>query len=253
VLQIKQRQMINPTVVLLHGMFGTTDNWQSCAEQLSRHWQVKVPELPVFEMPRNETGVHGLVEHIERSLDREHIERAVIGGNSLGGHVALAMALRNPERIVGLLLAGSSGLFERGFDRQCPRRPSREWIKEKMREVFFEELHVTEALINEIHDSLSDMGRTMKIIRMAKSAKQDNLREVLHRIQCPVLLAWGADDTITPPVVAQEFKKYIPHAELEFIIHCGHAPNIERPRELSDIIEKFLARHFALALPQPVG
>jgi pimeloyl-ACP methyl ester carboxylesterase len=185
-------------------------------------------------MPRNETGVHGLVEHIERSLDRENIERAVIGGNSLGGHVALAMALRNPKRVVGLLLAGSSGLFERSFDRKVPRRPSREWI-------------------SEIHGTLSDIGRTMKIIRMAKSAKQDNLREVLHRIRCPVLLAWGADDTITPPVVACEFKKYIPHAELEFINDCGHAPNIERPQELSGIMQRFLARHFAPAFPEPAG
>jgi pimeloyl-ACP methyl ester carboxylesterase len=209
--------------------------------------------MPVFQMPRNETGVHGLVEHIERTLDREHIERAVIGGNSLGGHVALAMALRDPGRVVGLLLAGSSGLFERGFDRKVPRRPSREWIREKMRAVFFEELHVTEALINEIHDTVSDMGRAVKIIRMAKSAKQDNLREVLHRIRCPVLLAWGADDTITPPVVAHEFKQYIPHAELEFINDCGHAPNIERPRELGRIMERFLARHFAPGLPEPAG
>lgn len=240
--------MTKPVLVLLHGMFGAAENWKSCAGLLSRNWEVRVPELPVWDMPRAETGVHSLVAHVERLLDRERIERAVLAGNSLGGHVALELALRRPDQVSALVLMGSSGLFERGLEGQAPRRPTREWVRAKMREVFFDEKHITEALLDEVHGTISDPFRIMKIIRMAKSAKQGNMAGVLHAIRCPVLLLWGEEDEITPAVSAHEFKRHIPHAELAFIQHCGHAPNIEHPQEVSALMEGFLARHCAPAL-----
>ena len=236
-----------PVLVLLHGMFGAAENWRDCADYLGRRWEVRVPEIPVWDMPRAETGVHSLVAHLERWLDAERIDRAVLGGNSLGGHIALALALQRPERVEALVLVGSSGLFERGLESQTPRRPTREWIRAKIRNVFFEESHVTDALVDHVLHTVSDYNRLTKIVRMAKSAKQDNVRDVLHQIHCPVLLVWGADDTITPSDAAHEFKKHIPHAELEFINQCGHAPNIERPLEVSAIMDSFLARHCACA------
>lgn len=236
-------RLIKPVLVLLHGMFGAADNWRDCADYLGRRWQVRVPELPVWDLPRAETGVHSLVAHLERWLDAEHLDRVVLGGNSLGGHIALTLALQRPERVEALVLVGSSGLFERGLESQTPRRPTREWIRSKIRHVFFEESHVTDALVDQVLHTISDYDRLAKIVRMAKSAKQDNMRGVLHRVRCPVLLVWGADDAITPSDAAHEFKKHIPHAELQFISRCGHAPNIERPLEVSAIMESFLARH----------
>ena len=65
------------------------------------------------------------------------IPRAVVGGNSLGGHVALELALSCPDRVSGLILAGSSGLFERGFSRGVPRRPTAEYVRAKLEEVVY--------------------------------------------------------------------------------------------------------------------
>ena len=79
---------------------------------------------------------------------------------------------------------------------------------------------------------------------MAASAKRDNLRDVLNQIRAPVLLVWGANDAITPPSVAHEFKERLPLAELEFIDQCGHAPSLEKPHEFNRIVERFLQRHF---------
>ena len=233
-----------PVVLLLHGMFGASHNWRACASRLERRWDVRAPDLPVLDMPPETTGVPALVDHIRALLDREGISRAVLGGNSLGGHVALALALRHPERVAGLMLVGSSGLFDRGVEREVPRRPTREWIRGKMLNVFFDASHVTEELVSEVQGALSDQSVARKIVRMAKSAKHDNLREALPRLQCPVLLVWGSNDRITPFGMAYEFKKKLPQAELAFIDRCGHAPNIERPVEVSGIMEQFLARHF---------
>ncbi len=234
-------------------MFGKTDNWGACAQHLrERWWNVLLPDLPVFEMPRHETGVGGLAGRAKELLDREGIQRAVIGGNSLGGHIALQVALRYPQRVAALILTGSSGLFERGFETRVPRRPSKDWLRAKVREVFYDESHVTEALIDEVKETMFDPRRALKIIRVAKSAKHDNLRHVLHQVRCPVLLAWGEDDNITPPSVAHEFKECLPNAELHFIPRCGHAPMMERPREFNQIVEQFLAKLFGLhPVPKP--
>ena len=239
--------MAKPVLVLLHGMFGAADNWRECAGHLGGRWDVLVPELPVWDLSRAETCVHSLVAHVEGLLDSRGVARAALAGNSLGGHIALEMALRRPDRVEALVLMGSSGLFERGLEGQGPRRPTREWVRAKMHQVFFDERHVTEELVDQVHGTVLDPRRITKIVRMAKSAKQGNLSGLLHGIRCPVLLVWGEEDRITPCRSAHEFKRHIPHAELEFLSRCGHAPNIERPREVSALMEGFLARHCPLA------
>lgn len=243
-MELTQEATAEPVVMLLHGMFGAANNWKVCASRLGGRWKVRVPEMPVLDLPREETGVPALVDHIRDLLDREGISRVVLGGNSLGGHVALALALKYPKRVAALMLIGSSGLFDRGFNRGVPRRPTREWIRNKMREVFFEESNITEDLINEVHGTLSNPGQVRKVLRMAESAKHDNLRESLPRLHCPILLIWGAEDQITPFSMAYEFKNCLPQAEMAIIDRCGHSPNIERPAEVSGIMEQFLASHF---------
>ena len=236
-----------PGIVLLHGMFGAGHNWEGCVAALAGRWTVYRPELPIFDMPLEETGVPSLVDYLSAFLDRKGLEKVVLGGNSLGGHVAISHAMRRPERVAGLMLVGSSGLFDRGFEREVPRRPKPEWIRAKIHEVFYEESQVSEELVAEISRTLAEPGRVRKIIRMAKSAKQDNLKESLPALRCPVLLIWGAQDQITPPVVAQSFKACLPQAELAVLERCGHAPNIERPEEVGRLMSAFMERHFGEA------
>jgi pimeloyl-ACP methyl ester carboxylesterase len=236
-----------PALVLLHGMFSGSADWQTCAVRLATHWRVIAPDLPVLGLPRDQTGVPSLVDHVERLLDREQIDRAVIAGNSLGGHVALSLALRHPGRVAALILAGSSGLSRRGFQTSVPRRPSREWVDRQIREVFFEDRHVTPRLVDEVFGTVTDARLAMKAVRMARSAKHENLGDDLDRVRCPVLLVWGSEDRVTPPSIACEFKQHIPHAELHFIPRCGHAPNIEQPEALGLLVEQFLKRNFSCA------
>jgi len=236
-----------PAFLLLHGMFGGSADWRACAAHLSAHWQVLAPDLPVLDLPHKETGIHSLVRHVEELLDSELIERVIVAGNSLGGHIALSLALRNPQRVAALVLAGSSGLFRRGFESNVPRHPSKDWVHRKIREVFFDSRYASAHLVDEVYATLTDARRVMKIVRMAKSAKHENLGGFLHRVCCPVLLVWGNEDMVTPPATAHEFKQYMPHAELHFIQDCGHAPNIEQPERLNQIVEQFLRRYFSNA------
>ena len=80
----------------------------------------------------------------------------------------------------------------------------------------------------------------MRIIAIARSAQRHNLSKELAKIQQPVLLVWGLNDTITPPPVAHEFARLLPHCELRFLDHCGHAPMMERPLEFNRCLRRFL-------------
>ena len=82
----------------------------------------------------------------------------------------------------------------------------------------------------------------IRILALAKSAIRNNLGEELGQIKQPTLLVWGKQDTVTPPFVAEEFKKLIPNSELHFVDKCGHAPMMEQPEEFNRILETFLAK-----------
>ena len=232
------------TIILLHGMFGLPDMWDASLPSIPADWRVLAPEMPVFDGPPHHIGVNGLAKFVTETMDAAGIKSAVFGGNSLGGHVALQFTLDHPDRVAGLVLSGSSGLFERGIVSNVPRRPDREWVRERIREIFVDAVHVTEKRIDDVMLVLRDRKRAMNLLRVAKSAKRTHLGQVLHRIKCPVLLVWGADDFVTPPEVAREFKDYMPQSELHFIPECGHVPMIERPAEFGRLVNSFLRRTF---------
>lgn len=225
-------------------MFSRESDWTPCIRYFSEKWNVIAPNLPVFDLPPKRTGVEGLCDYVTSLLDQNGVRQVVAVGNSLGGHIALLLTLRQPERVRGLVLTGSSGLFERGFERGIPLRPGKEWLEQRIRQVFYDARHVTEELIAEVCETLSDSQRARKIIKLAKSAKKHNIRSDLHRIQCPVWLVWGKDDQITPPAVAHEFNEHIPRSNLYFIDQCGHAPTLEQPERFNQIMDGCLKREF---------
>ena len=61
----------------------------------------------------------------------------------------------------------------------------------------------------------------------------------LHRVQCPVLLVWGANDRLVPPGHAEAYKKYLPQAEVQLIPNCGHMLMFEKEHEFVDAVTRF--------------
>jgi pimeloyl-ACP methyl ester carboxylesterase len=228
-------------IVFLHGLFGNAGNWDPCIQRLTPRWRAVAPRLPLFDLPAAEATVEGIARSVRSWLDANHLPRVILGGNSLGGHVALHLTVTDPERVAALVLTGSSGLFERSYE-PAPRRPSRDWVTARVREVFFEEWDGAGAMVDEVVGVAEDRDKARQLVRIATSTKQNPMRDQLHRIQCPVLLVWGANDQITPPSVAREFQDQLPHAELAFIDRCGHAPMMERPEEFCMHLDRFLMR-----------
>jgi 2-hydroxy-6-oxonona-2,4-dienedioate hydrolase len=227
-------------VVLLHGLLGDPDHWTPTLEALAGRCRPLAPHLPILDPALAEPTVEALTDYVGSFLDALELPPAVIGGNSLGGHLALELALRYPARVNGLILTGSSGLFERGFTRGVPHVPTTAFIRAKMEEIFYDPALVTPSWVESVRRILTTRASARRVLQVARSAKRSSLEPRLPEIRVPTLLIWGKDDRITPPEVAERFRALLPNAELVFIANCGHAPMLEQPSIFSVLAEDWL-------------
>lgn len=228
------------TLMLCHGLFGALSNFADLIEKFRYTHKVVVPILPLFDLDILHTSVSGLEKHVAAFIEYKNYTNIHLLGNSLGGHVALVYVLKHPEKVKSLTLTGSSGLFENAMGDSYPKRGDYEYIKNKTAQTFYDPAVATPALVDEVFEITKNRIKVIKIIALAKSAIRHNLGEELNQIKQPTLLIWGKNDIVTPPFVAEEFKKLIPNSQLHFIDKCGHAPMMEVPVEFNIILEKFL-------------
>lgn len=229
-------------LMLLHGLFGALSNFKDLIDHFSPHYKVIVPMLPLFELDIFHTTVGGLAKYVHKFIEAKGYNNIHLLGNSLGGHVALVHVLKHPEHIKSLILTGSSGLFESGMGDSYPKRGDKDYIRKKTELTFYDPAMATDELVDEVFEITNNRIKVIKIIALAKSAIRNNLGEELNQITQPTLLVWGNNDTITPPFVAEEFKRLIPKSELYFIDKCGHAPMMEVPAEFNKILAQFLMK-----------
>lgn len=227
-------------LLLLHGLFGALSNWEGVVNRFSSKYRVVIPMLPIYEMPLKEAGLEGLRKFVESFVAFLELDNMIIMGNSLGGHIALVYTLKNPDKVKKLVLTGSSGLFEDSMGGSYPKRGNYDYIKERVEYTFFDPAVATKELVDEVFETTNSIPKAMRIVAIAKSAQRHNMAEDIPRIQAPTLLIWGLNDTITPPMVAHEFNRLLPHSTLRFIDRCCHAPMMEHPEKFNDLVSDFL-------------
>ncbi len=232
-------------LMLLHGLFGALSNWEGVVNRFSTKYRVVIPMLPIYEMPIKEAGLEGLQKFVEEFVNLMKLDKMIIMGNSLGGHVGLLYTLHNGTKVDRLILTGSSGLFENTMGGSYPRRGSLDYVRERVAYTFYDPAVASKELVDEVFETTKSIPKCMRIVAIAKSAQRNNLANDLPRIKVPTLLVWGLNDTITPPMVAYEFNRLIPHTELRFIDKCCHAPMMEHPNLFNEIVDQFLSRKAA--------
>lgn len=229
-------------LILLHGLFGALSNFRDLFEHFKSTHKVIIPLLPLFDLGLD-TGVGSLTKYVQKFIETRGFDKVHLLGNSLGGHIALLYALNCPKKVKTLILTGSSGLFENGMGETYPKRGDYEYIKKKTELVFYHPSTATKELVDEVYSITNNRLKVIKIIALAKSAIRNNLGDEIRKIACPTCLIWGRNDTVTPPMVAEEFYKLLPDAELFWIDQCGHAPMMEVPSEFNKILNTFLSKH----------
>ena len=262
-------------VLFIHGL-GSSGymEWRFNLEAAADRHRVFAPDLPGFgrsEKPRARYGIPYFTRFIEQYMEERGLRSAAVVGASLGGRIALELALESPRLVRKLVLVNALGLG----------RPN---------------VHVSyglvtiprlgEALMNVARDALrwapsqtirrvaarytgssSDLKRTMD------DAYLDNLRELysaegyqnaylatvrslitpkavfggqhdvttrLNELKRPVQLIWGADDPLFPVAHAARAHSLIVGSRLTVIEGAGHTPQAERPEEFNRVLHNFL-------------
>ncbi|MBX3102636.1 MAG: alpha/beta fold hydrolase [Bacteroidetes bacterium] len=235
-----------PNLLLLHGLFGALSNWNTVLTALAPHYRVIIPLMPIYKNSMHSPSVEGLAEFVSQFVQYMKLTDLNLVGNSLGGHIALVYALREPGKVRTITLTGSSGLFESGMGTGYIPRGNYNFIKERVEYTFFKPETADKDLVDDVYETVNDAAKAIRIVRIARAAQRMNMRQEITQIQKPVCLIWGLNDPITPTYVAHEFNHLLPQGELHFLDEAGHAPMMEKPDEFNLILQDFLAHHNAV-------
>ena len=235
-------------VVFLHGLFGTPEHFRQIMSDLAPGYRSIAPQMPVDYQPdRRGSGIQSieeLTDYVAQVIFDLNLPPFVVCGNSLGGLVAIEICLRYPERVNGLVLAGSAGLYERTLTHGVRPKPSREFVRALVSDIFHDPCMLTDELIDEWHTAIRDRDFVRFLLRVSRATRDRTLTDELHHLKLPTLIVWGKNDKVTPPDVAESFQRQIENSELRFIDNCGHAPNVEQPAIFSEMLQEFLPSCF---------
>ena len=205
-------------IIILHGLMGGLSNFDGVIQKFSKSgYKLVLPELPLYT----------------QSL-------IILVGNSLGGHIGLYYTKLNPNRVSGLVITGSSGLYESAMGGGYTKRSDYNVIKAKAEEVFYDPAVATKEIVDDVYETVNDKSKLIKILAIAKSAIRHNMAHDLPKMQTPTCIIWGKNDIVTPPNVADEFNNLLPDSNLFWIDKCGHAAMMEHPDRFNEILEHWL-------------
>tara|TARA_B100000242_G_scaffold294394_1_gene277155 strand:- start:10376 stop:11137 length:762 start_codon:yes stop_codon:yes gene_type:complete len=228
-------------LVILHGLMGGLSNFEGLFDFFPKNgYAVLAPELPVYNSTLLNTNVKYFAKYVKKFIDHKKLKNVVLIGNSLGGHVGLIFSKLFPKLVKGLVLTGSSGLYENSMGDSYPKREDYNFIKKKTQEVFYRPEIATKEIVDEIFETVNNRKKLIKILAMAKSAIRHNMSSDLPKITNETAIIWGKNDTVTPPNVGKEFNNLIPNSEIFWIDKCGHAPMMEHPQKFNKILFDWL-------------
>jgi 2-hydroxy-6-oxonona-2,4-dienedioate hydrolase len=231
-------------VVILHGLMGGLSNFEGVMNYFpSKGYKILVPELPVYDLPLINSSVKSLADFLNDFLNFKKLKEVVLLGNSLGGHVALLFTKFHPEKVKGLIITGSSGLYENAMGDGYPKRGDYEYIKAKSEEVFYNPKIATKKIVDEVFESVNDRNKLIRTLAIAKSAIRHNMAKDLPKMLTRTAIIWGAQDSVTPPNVADEFNTLLPNSDLYWIDKCGHAPMMEHPGLFNEIMHSWMEKY----------
>jgi len=231
-------------LIILHGLMGNLSNFEGMINYFPKKgYKVLMPQLPIYDLPLLKTNVKNLSKFVKKFIKYKELENYILIGNSLGGHIALYYSKMNGDNVKGMILAGSSGLYENAMGGSFPRRGDYEYVTNKVQEVFYDPKIATKEIIDESFDVINDRAKLIRILAIAKSAIRHNMAKDLPKMEMPVCLIWGKEDEVTPPNVAEEFNNLLPNAELNWVEKCGHAPMMEHPDKFNEVVEKWLNKN----------
>jgi pimeloyl-ACP methyl ester carboxylesterase len=230
-----------PPVILIHGAGGNYLTWHPYLRRLQDE-TIYALDLPAHgESPgEGRRSIRDYADDVLRFLDAAKIQRAVFGGLSMGGAVALTLALDRPQRAAGLaLIGGGAKMHVAGSILETAGNS----------ETF-------EAAVETINANCFSPNASPDLVRLSKQQMLKMQPSVLlddflacHRfdvtgrlaeIQTPTLILCGALDKMMPPKFSESLRDGIPNARLRIVENAGHMLPLEQPQAVAEALRLFL-------------
>ncbi|WP_229401640.1 alpha/beta fold hydrolase [Micromonospora okii] len=257
-----------PPVVLLHGIGRTLADFAELHDRLARDHRVISVDLAGHGGSAPLDGPHtlpALARAVAGCLDALGVDGpAHLVGNSLGGAVAMRLAVADPARAASLTLVASAGfgaevtvalrvLALRPLGRLL-LRPSRFVVRRTERALFHDRRHVTAARLTEAYAMarrphaarvMLELTRSLGTFRGVAAPWREELLDAVAKLDLPVLVVWGDRDLILPAVHLDAARARLPRARAHLFADTGHMPQIERVEELHRLVTGFWAEQAA--------
>ena len=233
-------------LIYLHGAVASK-GWNPFLELMAREYTVYAPLQPGFEEAEGLDSLDDVVDlalYYLDFLDELEIGPANVVGHFLGGMLAAEMAALCPHYFKALVLASPAGFW---LD-DAPVADIFVMSDEQFRANMWSDSRSPSALAampDKPSQEESSRRQLERAIDLAAAGKflwpipDRGLARRIHRVKAPVLLAWGSDDRIVPPVYAEEFSSRLENSKSVVIPGCGHLPMLEQPEEFSRIVGEF--------------
>lgn len=244
-------------LILIHGSGpGVTAyaNWRGVIPDLAEHFAVYAPDTLGFGYTDFPSDINGFsmdrwVAHLIGFMDALGIARAHFIGNSYGGALTVALAIRHPDRVGRFVLMGAAGLpfpLTDGLAKVWGYQPSVEAMRDLMQTFAYDPALVKEEIVRsryeasirpgaqEAFSSLFPEPRQRWLDELA--ADEDDLRKLPHR----ALILHGRDDVIVPLAQSVRFNELIQDSDLYVFGQCGHWTQIEKRDKFVALVIPFL-------------
>jgi 2-hydroxymuconate-semialdehyde hydrolase len=243
-------------LLLIHGSGpGVTGwaNWRLTIPALAENFHVLAPDIVGFgytERPADvQYSMETWVNHIFGFMDALGIEKAHVVGNSFGGGLALAMAIRAPQRVGRLVLMGSAGLpftLTDGLDRVWGYTPSVDNMRGLLDLFAFDRNLATDDLARMRYEASVRPGIQEAFAKMFPAPRQNGVNGLtsdaasIKALPHTTMIVHGREDKVIPLASSYELFSMIQKAQIHVFGQCGHWTQIEHAKRFNKLISDFL-------------
>lgn len=237
-----EKSIENPPLVLIHGAGGTRLYWPPEIRRLPG-FCVYAPDLPGHgksELRDGQQSIDKYADILVEWLEAVHLRRAVFVGHSMGGAVALSIALQYPERVIGLGLVSSGARLRVNPTILNYAADSTTYIKAADLLVSYSFSSNAPKRLVKLATSRMLETRQSVLIGDFQACDRFDIMDKLGVIKQPTLVVCGAEDQLTPLRYAQFLATSIPDANLVVIPGAGHMVMLEKPHSVAESLLSFL-------------
>ncbi|HJT67063.1 MAG TPA: alpha/beta hydrolase [Pyrinomonadaceae bacterium] len=239
-------------VVLLHGYPFNRSLWTEQVSALSNSYRLITPDLRGLGESDSRPGaatMNRMAQDVAELLDRLEISRAVVGGLSMGGYVALAFYKQFPSRVRALVLADTRAQADTEEGKQTRFQQAEKALAEGMAGIsdsMLPKLLTPETvskrpeLVKRVRDMMLKTKPEGAAGALLGMAERDDQTRLLSQISCPALILVGREDPITPVQDSEKMHREIAGSRLVIIDNAAHVSNLERTEQFNDELVRFL-------------